>query len=142
MNAQRVFPGHTAPLRPFDEEKRRDGSTIDVFPPPPKFEGPPRDEYLKTCTNDKSGEQLRGVLFFLFISKLTDSCPDYKYLSQLIFTYSLFSSMFLLGGRVPRGDGLGSNSPPRIVVQQRKQGVSIDMHGLSRCFSMYTNRFQ
>ena len=54
-----------------------------------------------------------------FISKLTDSCPDYKYLSQLIFTRSLF-----------------------FCQEVEQQGVMDLVQILSRSFHVYTSQFQ
>ena len=82
-----------APLRPSTKSnfpQVRDGSIIDVFLLLPK-EGPPRDEYLNTCTNDKSGEQLHGVLFFrLFRNSLIP-----------VWIINIYRNLFLLTAYFP-----------------------------------------
>ena len=51
-----------APLMKL-HHKVQDGSTVGIFLPSQK-QGPSWDEYLNTCTNNKSEEQLYSDAFF------------------------------------------------------------------------------
>jgi hypothetical protein len=72
INAQRLFPGHNAPLRPSFPHRLKKG----------------RRDYLQTFTNVESRKQLHGTMFYSFLYFETlESCPDYRYLLQNLFGF-------------------------------------------------------